>query len=189
MPIPIAMNTPANLQLLRIRRISKNLAFTCLALSFLLPVLVIAYWADASTAQLAVRAHLAANAIQEELHLWQRGLGALITEIPVLLSVCALMKARQCFRGFAQGALFTAEAVGALRGFAAWTMWAAISGFLIGPLLSVCLTFNNPKGFRHVAIGLGTDLILTFFFAAMVWLMSSIIQQGQLLADENQSFV
>jgi Protein of unknown function (DUF2975) len=184
-----AMPTPENVSLHRIRRLSKKLAIACVLVSVLIPVMVIVYWAEAAPAQLAMRVHLAADLIQSEIYVWQRVLGAALTEIPVVLMIIGLMRARQCFRGFAEGALFTPQAVQALRGFAYWVMWSAIAALAITPLLSICLTFNNAVGARHVAVGIGTDHLLTFFFAAVVWLMANIIQQGHALAEENQSFV
>jgi hypothetical protein len=60
---------------------------------------------------------------------------------------------------------------------------------VIGPVISIVLTFNNQLGEKHVAIGIGTDQVLTMMFAAVVWVMAAVIAQGQALAEENASFV
>ncbi|EWS62519.1 hypothetical protein Y695_04255 [Hydrogenophaga sp. T4] len=51
------------------------------------------------------------------------------------------------------------------------------------------LTLHNPPGLRHLALGIGSDHLFTFFFAGLVWLMAAVIGQGQALAEENERFV
>jgi Protein of unknown function (DUF2975) len=120
---------------------------------------------------------------------WQRVVGALLTGIPVALMLRGVWEARLCFKQFAVGQVFTSLAVQQLRKFAAWIMGSSLVSILIGPALSVVLTINNAPGTQQVAIGIGTDHVLTLMFAAVVWVMASVIAQGQALAEENASFV
>ena len=171
------------------QRTSGWLASACLMLMVVLPVVVVAYWAVADPGLLAVRANMLPNAIQAPLQPWQRWAGAGVTCIPVALMLLGLWQARQCFLQFAQGRVFTQQAVQRLRAFAAWALAASVADMLTSPVLSVLLTLHNPPGMQHVAIGIGTDHVLSTLFAAMVWVMASVIAQGQMLAEENASFV
>ena len=171
------------------QRTSAWLARACLALVIILPLLVLAYWLVADASMLAVRANLLPSAIQKPLQDWQRVVGALLTLIPVVLMVRGLWEARMCFAQFAAGHVFTAQAVQRLRSFAAWISASSLGSILINPLLSALLTLNNAPNTRHLAIGIGTDHILSLLFATMVWVMASVIAQGQALAEENSSFV
>lgn len=171
------------------QRTSAWLARACLVLVIVLPLLVVAYWFVADASMLAVRANLLPSAIQKPLQDWQRVVGALLTMIPVVLMVRGLWEARMCFMQFAVGHVFTAQAVQRLRSFAAWISASSLGSILINPLLSVLLTLNNAPNTRHLAIGIGTDQILSLLFATMVWVMASVIAQGQALAEENSSFV
>jgi Protein of unknown function (DUF2975) len=171
------------------QRISGWLASTCLLLIVVLPLLVFYYWAVADTGLLAVHANMLPSLIQAPLQDWQRVAGALITCLPVALMMRGLWEARLCFKQFAAGQVFTAQAVRQLRSFAGWIMASSLASILIGPVMSVVLTFNNAAGNRHVAIGIGTDHVLTLLFAAVVWVMAAVIAQGQVLAEENSSFV
>ena len=185
-PSPLA---PASEQARRIRVISQRLAGACLVMIFLAPLIVPLYWMSAEANQLAVRVQLQVNVIEHGLSLWQRLTGALITEIPVALMLMGLWRARRCFQTFASGQCFSRPAVEHLQAFAGWMLASTLASILITPLLSVCLTFNNAPGAQHVAIGFSLDHVLSLFFAALVWLMASVIGQGQALAEENQSFV
>lgn len=171
------------------QRISAWLAWACLLLIVGLPLLVASYWAVADTGLLAVRANMLPLSIQAPVQDWQRVVGALLTGIPVALMLRGVWEARLCFQQFAVGKVFTSEAVQQLRKFAAWIMGSSLASILIGPALSVVLTINNAPGTQQVAIGIGTDHVLTLMFAAVVWVMASVIAQGQALAEENASFV
>lgn len=171
------------------QRVSGWLAWACLVLMVVFPLLVLAYWAVADAGLLAARSNMLPVNIQSPLADWQRVAGALITCIPVALMMRGLWEARLCFKQFAVGQVFTAQAVQRLRSFAGWTVASSLASIVIGPAISVVLTFNNPPGARHVAIGIGTDQVLTLMFAAVVWVMAAVIAQGQALAEENASFV
>lgn len=171
------------------QRISGWLARACLLLMVALPILVLYYWAVADTAVLAIHAQMLPVLIQAPIQDWQRTAGALVTCIPVALMMRGLWEARLCFKQFAAGHVFTAQAVQRLRSFAGWIMASSLASILIGPAISVILTFNNTAGNRQLAIGIGTDHVLTLLFAAVVWVMAAVIAQGQVLAEENSSFV
>lgn len=171
------------------QRVSAWLAWACLLLVITLPLTVLAYWAVADVGLLAARSNMLPVNIQSQLADWQRMAGALVTCIPVGLMLRGLWEARLCFKQFAIGQVFTAQAVQRLRSFAGWTLASSLASIVIGPVISVILTFNNPPGARHVTVGIGTDQILTLLFAAVVWVMAAVIAQGQTLAEENASFV
>jgi hypothetical protein len=95
--------TPASTQARRIRVISQRLAKACLAMILLAPLIVPLYWMTAEINQLAVRVQLPVNVFEQGLSLWQRLIGAFITEIPVVLMLIGLWRARRCFQIFASG--------------------------------------------------------------------------------------
>lgn len=171
------------------QRICGGLAWVCVFLIVTAPLLVLAYWAVADAGLLAVRANMLPLTIQTPLQDWQRVGGALVTLVPVGLMLRGLWEARACFGQFALGQIFTAQAVQRLRSFAGWIMASSLASILVGPVISVLLTFNNAHDQRHVAIGIGMNEVLSLLFAAVVWVMASVIAQGLVLADENASFV
>jgi hypothetical protein len=172
-----------------LRRASLWMAHACLATMIALPAAVVAYWLMADTAQLAVRAQLPANAVQAQLSVSQRYAGAAITLLPLTLLLLGLRQARECFKHFAAGEVFTAATVRCLRRFAGWVAVSVAASMIASTAISVLLTLNNPPGLHHLAIGIGTDQLFTLFFAGMVWLMAAVIGQGQVLAEENAKFV
>ena len=172
----------------RIRKMSARLAGVCMALIVLLPLAVPYLW-TADSAYLTRYANLQPNVLQQPIALWQRITGALLTEIPVLCMCFGLWHARSCLKGFAGGQLFTDEAVQYLRRFSVWIMWSAFAALLVSMLLSMILSYNNSPGTRQLAVGIGSDHLLMFFFAGLVWVMAGIIREARVIADENNSFI
>jgi hypothetical protein len=172
-----------------IQQLSRVLAAACLILIVTLPIAVVGYWLVADASQLAVRAQLPVHAIQAPLLAWQRWSGALVTLVPVVLLSIGLWEARQCFRRFIAGEVFSAHTVRCLRRFAGWVVVSVAASMVAATAVSVLLTLNNPPGLRHVAISIGTDQLFTLFFAGMVWLMAAVIGQGQALAEDNAAII
>lgn len=172
-----------------LQTLSRLLATACLALIITLPILVALYWLWADAGTLAVHSNLSPSAIQGELLSWQRMVGGLLAEIPLVLLLLGVWEARRCFLLFATGQIFTATAVNCLRRFAGWALASAMAAIVAGVVSSVVMTLNNPEGMRYLAVGIGSDQFFLALFAGMVWLMAGVISQGQALAEENATFI
>ena len=173
-----------------VQGMSRLLAPACTALIFLLPIVVAGYWMLEDAGSLAVRsAALAPDAVVAPLATWQRVVGALLTEGALLPLLIGLWQARRCFVQFASGQIFTMFAAQCLKRFAGWSLVSVLAGIVTTTALSVLITLHNPPGFRHLAIGVGTDQVFFAFFAGMVWLMAAVIGEGQALAEENATFI
>jgi Protein of unknown function (DUF2975) len=186
---PLTMGTPTDLYAQRIRRISLGMVWACWALIVLLPVALVVYWATAADATLAAQGNLLPAAMLAPLQLWQRVAAARVTAVPLALLLMGLWQAKRCFALFAQGKVFTAQAVDCLRRFAGWVAAAALAAIVAAAIASILLTLQNPAGMRQLALGFSSNHLFTLFFAAIVWLMAAVIGQGQSLAEENERFI
>ena len=173
----------------RIKRWSQILSIACLFLIIALPIVVAVYWALADAKTLAQSANLTLLAGQESLKNWQRFAGGLITEASLALLLIGLWQARKCFRLFAAGQIFTSETVVCLRRFAAWVAASVAAGMVGNAAISVLMTVLNRPGMRQLAVGVGSEQVFALLFAGMVWLMAAVMSQGQLLAEENASYI
>lgn len=173
----------------RIQRLSRRLAISCLILIAVLPIVVAIYWAIADSGTLAVRAGLSPSDLRGALMSWQRVAGGLITEIPLALLLVGIWQARACFKLFAAGDVFSSEAVLCLKRFAGWAGASVAASTLAATAISIVFTLSNPPGLRQLAISIGSDQVFMLFFSGMVWLMAAVIGQGQMLAEENATFI
>lgn len=193
MSIPTSSTRVASAQVVdhlqRIRRISRFMVMACVALITLLPVTLVWYWATTSAPELAVQGNLQPGAIQQPLQVWQRVAAGAVTAVPLALLLMGIWQAKRCFAQFAQGQVFTVQAVDGLRRFAGWVAAAALAAIVAGVVTSVLLTLHNAPGTRQLAVGVSSNQVFTLFFAGLVWLMADVIGQGQALAEENERFV
>ncbi|MFO1262083.1 MAG: DUF2975 domain-containing protein [Rhodoferax sp.] len=187
--MPLTAPLSAAARLARIRRLSRWMGWFCQALMLALPVALLAYWASTPDAELAQQGNLPAAALRNTLQPWQRWACAAIAAVPMGMLLMGLAQARGCFVQFALGQVFTVQATVRLRRFAAWVAGTALAAIAAGALTSVLLTLHNPTGSRYLSVGVNSNHVMTLFFAAMVWLMAEIVDQGQVLAEENAAFV
>ncbi len=186
---PAARTSRSTDPLRHVRRTGRLMVWACWAFIVLLPVTLVVYWSVAGDGLLAGHANLPASAIMALLQPWQRLAGAVVMAVPLALLLMGLWQAKRCFELFAQGQVFTQQATALLRRFAGWVAAAALAAIVASAATSVLLTLQNPPGMRHLALGIGSNHLFTFFFAGLVWLMAAVIGQGQALAEENERFV
>jgi hypothetical protein len=182
-----AMQYPTPLA--RIHALSQRLAWCCLALLWSMPILVVAYWLWADTADLAARSSLMAMPVAHPLLLWQRLAGATVSLVPLGLLLTGLWHARCCFLRFAEGGFFELGNIERLRQFAAWTFASVAAAIASEPILSVLLTFYNAPGHRQVSIGFSSEHLFALVAAAMVWLIAAVMTHACRLAEENAQFI
>lgn len=171
-----------------IYKLSAYLAFACSNLIALLPLGVVYIW-TADSDNLNRFANLPPQSLILPLAIWQRVIGALLSELPVVAFCVGLWQARQCLKTFAGGQIFSQLAVQYLQRFSMWMIVSALGSIVVGALLSVLLSFNNSPGNRHLSIGVSSDQLLLLFFAGLVWVMAGIISEALLVVEENKSFV
>ena len=76
-----------------------------------------------------------------------------------------------------------------LRGFAAGFFASVVTGFFVAMAISVVLTLGAPAGQRALAVGLGSNELITLLFAGMVWQIAAVMSRAVALAEENAQFV
>ena len=95
MTLPLSSTLPLSLDLemLRLKRMSRLLSLLCLVLITALPPLVAWFWALATPAQLAARVNLPADVVQGPLMLWQQVAGGCVSAVPLGLLLAGLWQA------------------------------------------------------------------------------------------------
>lgn len=162
----------------RLKRLAGTLAAACLLLIYVPPLFMPVYFALADPGTLASSVDLPPSIIQGELRTWQRALGALVIEIPVVLVSIGMWEARKCFLAFSSGAMFTTTGVRALRRFAGWLAASTLAQVLIVPVMSVLLSAGNNPGSHVLTLFVGSDHLLMLPRVAMMWLLAAVIGQG-----------
>lgn len=176
----------------RSQRISALCASGCAVLAVVAPLAVVALWAFGSWPVLALVRLIPPDILPDlhgPVHAWQRITGAVICLVPALLLSCGLLRARRSLAAFVRGDFFAADVVGSLRGYAAFTFWAAIAGMISVPVLSVAVTWANPPGHRELSLDLSGAQVLNLLGAGILWVIASAMARASTIARENEQFV
>ncbi|MES2529903.1 MAG: DUF2975 domain-containing protein [Pseudomonadota bacterium] len=183
---PVPVGATANE---RFRTLCAKLAAACLALASIAPMLVPIQWWFGGADSLLVLAHLGPGDVQSPLRDGLRTAGALVCAVPVLLGAWSFWQAHECLTGFARGEVFTTSAARHLRRLAMRVGTTALAAFAVVPALSAVLTWDNAIGARAIVVGDGVAHALVLLCAMVLWLLSGVLRQGQLLAEENAAFL
>ena len=175
-----------------VQRLNSAFAWVCALLAVALPLAVLYQLMTTSTEGLLLRSGVSLPALQAamlDVDLWQRMVAVVLGMVPVCCASYGLVCAMRCFSGFSQSEYFSLRNVRYLRGFAAGVFASVVAGFFVSMSISVVLTLGAPAGQRALAMGLGSNELLTLLFAGMVWQISAVMAKAVALAEENAQLV
>jgi len=179
---------PRAIRLDRVRRRSAAMATASAAVAILLGGAMLLYWCVTPADALFRYAGLVTPP-PPEIGLALRLAGFAISMIPLGALIAGLMSARRCFGHFSAGRIFSADAARSLRGFAYGVGASALLKPLAGAALSVLLSALSPDQTRSLVLDIGSDLLLSLLFAAMVAVIAGVLVEAADLAAENDQFV
>lgn len=175
------------------QRLSRTLAWSCLALAVLLPLAALSSALHTAPVGMLVQMgiRLPSGASLESLSIanWQHGLAVCISLLPVAAVAYALLRARQCFAGFVRGETFSLATVRHLRGFAAGLLVSSSAGLLAPTAIVWLLTLDAPAGGRVLTVSLGAQQLLMLLFSGIVWQIGHAMTRAVELAEDNAQFI
>ncbi len=175
-----------------VQGISSVLAWACALLAVALPLAVAYHLLSTPVESLLLRAGVSLSVSQAatlDITLGQKCLAVLLGVLPVCCASYGLVCAMRCFSGFSQAEYFSLRTVKYLRGFAAGIFASVVMGVVSSTLITVVLTAGAPAGQRALALGFGSNELLTLLFAGMVWQIAAVMAKAVALAEENAQFV
>ncbi len=118
-----------------------------------------------------------------------RAMGAAASLLPAALWLLLAQRLWQLFGLYGRGQALTAGAQRLLQQVALVLLAAALVGPLYRGALSVALTWMNPPGQRHLALGFGSDDYLGLLLGGVLLAVATVMRQAVLAAEENRAFV
>ncbi|MES2947727.1 MAG: hypothetical protein V4858_04215 [Pseudomonadota bacterium] len=175
------------------QRLSRLLAWACLALAVVLPVAALAGLLQTSSVgmlvQMGIRLPSGASLDSLPIAAWQHVLAVCTSLLPVVAVAYALLRAGQCFGGFVRGETISLATVRHLRGFAAGLLVSSIAGLLAPTAIAVLLTLYAPDGGRTLTLGLGSPQLLMLLFSGIVWQIGHAMTRAVELAEDNAQII
>jgi hypothetical protein len=182
------MKTSSHLQ--TVHRGSRFLAWSCLAVAIIWPLISVGYVMMGNEAELfstfGVPPPVGATVV---LKAGQRLVISALNVIPILAAGIGLWALSRCFRLFSAGEFFSVRTVGSLRRFSGWTFCYTALSLIFQPLTMLAVTFRFPEGQHLALISFGPQQLHALLLAGTVWVISGTMAEAGRLADENAQFV
>jgi hypothetical protein len=109
--------------------------------------------------------------------------------VPAAVALMVLLRLWQLFGEYAEGRIFGPRALDRLRGFARWTMAAALISPVEGAVLSVLATWQRSVGYRQLNLYVSSEDYALLLFGAALLAIAGVMTEAARLADENAGFV
>ena len=174
----------------KIVRISRALKVLFSVLVVIAPVLMILYWGffnqllELKSTGVLYGVKVADLPIKAPVSAWVRLLGFMAACPSLAVDLYALLKLRRLFALYARGQIFEKANVGCIKALG----YALLAGQALSPvsqaLLTLVLTFSNPKGQRMVEIGLSDANLTALVCGVMIIVVAFIMDEGRKLQEE-----
>jgi len=178
----------ANLQNISvIKKISSRLRLICNIIFFLTPIITIFYWGFynhlPNEYQYAiVRQYLQTN----YLPLITRVLCAAIMMIPGVIIMLASKYLIELFRLYENNVFFSPNNVTYMEKLGKIVIIWAFMDIIVGTLLVLAISFNNPPGQRYLSIGVGSFQLSSLLIGYIIVLFSKIMDEARIINEEQQ---
>ena len=118
-----------------------------------------------------------------------RLLAFLVTMVPAGIGVYGLIALRRLFGAYSAGAIFAAGNALDLRTFALSVAASVLAKIVVGPLLSVIVSWHNPPGTRVLEISVRSNDLGALFVGCLFLVVAWIMAEAQRLAEDNAQIV
>lgn len=173
----------------RVRRIAGLMRGMVLVGGSLFTIFTLVMWATPEWARFASMQEIGLDpksiTITPEVQLY----GALISLLPLGLSVYGMVQVWFLFGEYAQGRIFTAIASKRLRRLAWSLIGAAAAQIVTRTLHALVLTMNNPPGKKILLVNVSSNDYTFLIFGVLLLGIAWVMVEATRLAQENAEFI
>lgn len=174
--------------LLKIKKLSKKFHLLISLMIIVIPLYYVAYWAFINfipETLLTVNvgsAPLIPNPLTINLQL----IGFATSLLPLSALLYGLINIRKLFSFYKEGVIFSFEHVTIFKKTSkALFLWVFLS-ILYDSAKSILFSLGNPPGQRVVSVGIGSPEITTLLVAGIVFVIAWVMDEGRVIAEEQQ---
>jgi len=173
----------------RIRRIAKLMRGMVLVGGALFVVFTVAMWAWPEWARVAMAQELSVDPSSITLTPAVQISGALVSLVPLSVSIFGMVQVWCLFGEYARGHIFTALASMRLRRLAWSLIGTAVAQIFARTAIGLVLTFNNPPGKKMLILNVSSNDYGFVLFGVLMLGIAWVMVEATRLAQENAEFV
>ncbi|MFA9394026.1 MAG: DUF2975 domain-containing protein [Halodesulfovibrio sp.] len=174
--------------LLQIKKLSKKFHLLFSLLLIVIPLFDAAYWALINVLPETLinvnvsSTHLSPNPLPIKLQL----AGFAVSLLPLSALIYGLINIRKLFSFYREGVIFSFEHVCIFKKTSTALVLWVFSSIFYESAKSLIFSFENPPGQRIVSVGLGSPEITTLMVAGIVFVIAWVMDEGRVIAEEQQ---
>ncbi len=172
----------------KIKKLSKKFYLLLSSLLVVIPLYYVLYWTfinDFPKTMITVNID-SASLIPNPLSVKSRIMGFLACLPPLSALIYGLLNVRRLFACYREGVVFSFEHVGIFKNTSkALFAWVFLS-ILYESAKSILFSMGNPPGQRVVSVGFSSPEITTLIVAGIVFVIAWVMDEGRILAEEQQ---
>ena len=112
--------------------------------------------------------------------------GFVVSMFPMLVLMCVLFYLRKIFSSYKEGVIFSFEHVVLFKKTAKYLFVWVLLTVIYEAVKSVLFSLGNPVGERVLSITFGSEEIMVVLVATFIYVIAWVMNEGRLLAEENQ---
>jgi hypothetical protein len=105
------------------------------------------------------------------------------------LFAAGLWRLIRMLRRIEAGETFTSGTIGDLRGFALFTLLAALASVFLPPLVSLAAAFPREAGQVRITFDLAGSDLLAILASALLFFVTRLLREAQRIAEDNSQIV
>lgn len=111
-------------------------------------------------------------------------MGLAVSLVPLAIKMTALLTILRLLKLYRSGSVFSGAHVNCFKKLGRSLIYITVAGIVQTPALGLVLTMNNPPGQRVLTLGAGSEDIRLFVVAAIVLMLSWIMDEARILAED-----
>ena len=174
--------------LFKIKRIGRILYFLLSCLLVIVPLTFLLYWAFINhLPETLITVNRATSPlIPHPLPLSLQALGLFSSLFPLAALMYGIANLRKLFAFYKEGVVFSFEQVRLFKNTAkGLLLWVALS-IIYESAKSVLFSLSNPPGSRILSVGVSSWEITTLLAGVIIYVIAWVMDEGRILAEENE---
>lgn len=174
--------------LLRIKKLSRIFHFLTTLFIFFLPIYYIMYWIfiNSTNSVLITINTDPLPMVDNHLSFKLQIIGYLVSLLPLSSLIYGLINVRKLFSFYINGFIFSYSHVTIFKKISISLLGWVLFSIFYESVKSTLFSMGNPPGQRVISIGFSTSEITTLVVAGFVFVIAWVMDEGRILAEEQQ---